>query len=142
MLHFGVHGQDCWRSPSAGDFAIMDLDRGGEVLEVNLAALEKEIEDALYRLMELEVEEEMIEMGRLFAGLLASVQSAGLIDFNLDVLVEPQECLPETRMLLESLLDVKRRFQRRRKLLTHRDILKIWLRKNNRFKAEFLPGMF
>ena len=117
-------------------------DRGGEVLETNLAALEKEIEDALFRLMELEVEEEMMEMGQMFARLLATVQSAGLIDFNLNVLVEPQECLPETRMLLESLLDVKRRFQRRRKLLTHRDILKIWLRKNNRFKAEFLPGMF
>ena len=88
------------------------------------------------------LEDSMAEMGQMFARLLATVQSAGLIDFNLNVLVEPQECLPETRMLLESLLDVKRRFQRRRKLLTHRDILKIWLRKNNRFKAEFLPGMF
>ncbi len=111
-------------------------------MEEKLVALEKEIEDTLFRLMELEVEEEIIEMGQLFAKLLASVQSAGLINFALDVLVEPNECLPETRMLLESLLDVKKRFQRRRKLLTHRDILKIWLRKNVRFKSEFLPGMF
>jgi hypothetical protein len=108
----------------------------------NLVALEKEIEDTLFRLMELEVEERIIEMGQIFAQLLASVQRAGLINFTLDVLVEPDKCLPETRMLLESLLDVKRRFQRRRKLLTHRDILKIWLRKNSRFKSEFLPGMF
>lgn len=111
-------------------------------MEEKLVALEKEIEDTLFRLMELEVEEEIIEMGQLFAKLLASVQSAGLINFALDVLVEPRECLPETRVLLESLLDVKKRFQRRRKLLTHRDILKIWLRKNVRFKSEFLPGMF
>ncbi|WP_413362538.1 hypothetical protein [Lysinibacillus sp. 3P01SB] len=111
-------------------------------METNLAALEKEIEDSLFRLMELEVEESIVEMGQLFAKLLASVQSAGLINFALDVLVEPDECLPETRMLLESLLDVKKRFQRRRKLLTHRDILKIWLRKNDRFKSEFLPTMF
>lgn len=111
-------------------------------METNLAALENEIEDSLFRLMELEVEESIVEMGQLFAKLLASVQSAGLINFALDVLVEPDECLPETRMLLESLLDVKKRFQRRRKLLTHRDILKIWLRKNDRFKSEFLPTMF
>ncbi len=111
-------------------------------METNLAALENEIEDSLFRLMELEVEESIVEMGQLFAKLLASVQSAGLINFALDVLVEPDECLPETRMLLESLLDVKKRFQRRRKLLTHRDILKIWLRKNDRFKSEFLPIMF
>lgn len=111
-------------------------------METNLAALEKEIEDSLFRLMELEVEERIVEMGQLFAKLLASAQSAGLINFALDVLVEPVECLPETRMLLESLLDVKKRFQRRRKLLTHRDILKIWLRKNDRFKSEFLPTMF
>lgn len=122
-------------------FAIIGDYRRGR-METNLAALEKEIEDSLFRLMELEVEERIVEMGQLFAKLLASAQSAGLINFALDVLVEPVECLPETRMLLESLLDVKKRFQRRRKLLTHRDILKIWLRKNDRFKSEFLPTMF
>lgn len=111
-------------------------------MKENLVALEKEIEDTLFRLMELEVEERIVEMGQLFAKLLASIENAGLINFTLDVLVEPDECLPETQMLLESLLDVKRRFHRRRKLLTHRDILKIWLRKNNTFKSEFLPGMF
>ena len=104
--------------------------------------LEKEIEDVLFRMMELEVEENMIEMTKQFAVLLAKVQAANYIDKKLDVLVEPDEMLPETKALLESLIEVKYRFNRRRKLLTHRDILKIWLRKNVRFKSEFLPTMF
>lgn len=105
-------------------------------------ALEKEVTATLFRLMELEVEEELAEMSHQFAKLLAAVQARGLINFKLDVLVEPESCLPETKLLLESLLDVKHRYARRRKLLTHRDILKIWLRKNSRFKSEFLPRMF
>ena len=105
-------------------------------------AIEKEIEHTLLQLMELELEEQSADMSQLFAKLLASVQQAGFISYTLDVLVEPEHCLPETKALLESLLDVKRRYARRRKLLTHRDILKIWLRKNSRFKSEYLPQMF
>ncbi|MER2105848.1 MAG: hypothetical protein ABS949_02825 [Solibacillus sp.] len=108
----------------------------------SLIALEKEIEHILFQLMELELDEQSAEMSQLFAKLLAAVQAEGLISYTLDVLVEPADCLPETQALLESLLDVKRRYARRRKLLTHRDILKIWLRKNSRFKTEYLPQMF
>ena len=107
-----------------------------------MQALEKKIEDVLYRLIELEVEEEMMEMSQLFAKLLVSVQKAGLIDVNLNVLVDPARCLPQTAILLESLLEAKQRFLKRGKLLTHRDILKIWLRKNKLFKTNYLPGMF
>lgn len=108
----------------------------------SLLSLEKEIEQSLFELMELELDEQSAQMSQLFAKLLASVQSEGLISYTLDVLVEPAEQPPETRVLLESLFDVKRRYARRRKLLTHRDILKIWLRKNSRFKTDYLPRMF
>lgn len=111
-------------------------------MEDSLIALEKEIEHTLFQLMELEVDEQSGQMSQLFAKLLASVQTAGLISYTLDVLVDPHDQLPETKALLESLQDMKRRFTRRRKLLTHRDILKIWLRKNSRFKSEYLPQMF
>ena len=112
--------------------------KGANVLQ----ALEKEIEDALYQLIELEVEEEILKMSQLFAKLLASIQKAGLIDFNMDILVDRAQCLPQTAILLDSLLEAKRRFHKRGKLLTHRDILKIWLRKNKLFKMNYLPGMF
>ena len=105
-------------------------------------ALEKQIEQVLYELIELEVEEEIMEMTKRFAKLLSSVQEAGLIDFNLDVLVNPAQCFPQTASLLESLLEAKKRFSRSGKLLTHRDILKIWLRKNKKFRTNYLPGMF
>ena len=105
-------------------------------------ALEKEIEDVLYKLIELEMEEAIMEMTKLFAKLLASVQKAGLIDFKLNVLVNPSQCYPQTKSFLESLLEAKKRFNRRGKLLTHRDILKIWLRKNKKFRTNYLPGMF
>lgn len=104
--------------------------------------LEKEVEDVLFRLMALEVEEEIVEMSQLFSSLLVTLQEYGLINFMLDVLINPESCYPETKLLLESLQEVKGRYYRRRKLLTHRDILKIWLRKNIRFKSEFLPTMF
>ncbi|MEK4229045.1 hypothetical protein [Solibacillus sp. FSL H8-0538] len=110
--------------------------------EQRLIALEKEVEDVLFRLMELEVIEEIAEMSFVFAGLLASLQEHELISFKLDMLVNPENCYPETKLLLESLHEVKERYYRRRKLLTHRDILKIWLRKNSRYKSEFLPTMF
>ena len=112
--------------------------KGENVLEL----LEKEIEHVLYELIVLEVEEEIVEMTKRFAKLLASVQKAGLINFNLDVLVDPIQYPPQTMSLLESLLEAKKRHRRRGKLLTHRDILKIWLRKNKVFKTNYLPGMF
>ena len=42
-------------------------------------ALEKQIEQVLYKLIELELEEEIMEMTKRFAKLLSSVQEAGLI---------------------------------------------------------------
>ncbi|MEO4053061.1 hypothetical protein AAFN87_06440 [Solibacillus sp. CAU 1738] len=107
-----------------------------------LIALEKQVEDTLFRLMELEVEENIIQMGQLFAELLASLQANMLINYKLEVLVDTASCLPETQLLLESLLDVKQRYSKRMRLLTHRDILKVWLRKNSQFKSDFLTRMF
>lgn len=111
-------------------------------MKQSLLALEQEIEQTLFWLMELEIEEASAEMSQLFAKLLARVQLHNLINYKLEVLVEPADCLPETRALLESLIDVKKRYAKRRKLLTHRDILKIWLRKNNRYKTDYLPKLF
>jgi len=107
-----------------------------------LDTLENEIEHVLYELIALEVEEEIMEMTKRFAQLLASLQKAGLIDFNLDVLVDSAQCAPQTMSLLDSLLEAKRRYSRRGKLLTHRDILKIWLRKNKVFKTNYLLSTF
>ena len=42
--------------------------------------LEKEIEDVLFRMMELEVEENRIEMNRQFAKLLIKVEAASFIN--------------------------------------------------------------
>lgn len=107
-----------------------------------LQALEAEIEHTLYILIELELEEAYSEMGSRFALLLAQVQAAHLIDYKLDVLVNPELFATETRILLESLMEAKARPHKRQRLLTHRMILKIWLRKNQRFMNEFLPQMF
>ena len=104
--------------------------------------LEHEVNDVLQRLITFEVEGDIVEIGPLFAKLLASLQKAQLIDFNLDILVETSQCLPQTKMLLESLLEAKRRSSRSRKLLTHRNILKIWLRKNKKFRVNYLPTTF
>ena len=110
--------------------------------QLQLEVLEKEIEHTLFDLIQLEVDEKIYEMSQVFARLLASVERQRLIDSKLQVLVEPTNMLPETKALLECLIEVKSRYSRRRKLLTHRDYLKIWLRTNARFKTEFLPSMF
>ena len=107
-----------------------------------LQALEAEIEQTLYTLIDLELEENFPEMNTRFAQLLAKVQAAQLIDYKLDVLVDPQGLATETCTLLQSLIEAKARSQKRQRLLTHRMILKIWLRKNQRFMTEFLPQMF
>ncbi len=108
----------------------------------SIEALEADIEQTLYTLIDLELEENFPEMNTRFAQLLAKAQAARLIDFKLDVLVDPQAFATETCMLLQSLIEAKARPHKRQRLLTHRMILKIWLRKNRRFKNEFLPQMF
>jgi len=107
-----------------------------------LEELEVEIEQTLYALIDLELEENYATMNTQFAQLLAKVQTAQLINYKLDVLVEPQAFATETCILLQSLIEAKARPNKRHKLLTHRMILKIWLRKNQRFMREFLPQMF
>jgi len=107
-----------------------------------LQELELEIEQALYTLIDLELAESYAAMNTQFAQLLAKVQAAQLIDYKLDVLVEPQAFATETCILLQSLIEAKARPNKRHRLLTHRMILKIWLRKNQRFIKEFLPQMF
>ncbi|MGY3189838.1 hypothetical protein [Lysinibacillus sp. TE18511] len=107
-----------------------------------LQALEAEIEQTLYTLIDLELEENFPEMNTHFAQLLAKVQAAQLIDYKLDVLVDPQAFPTETCILLQSLIEAKARPHKRQRLLTYRMILKIWLRKNQRFMNEFLPQMF
>ncbi|MGD2197577.1 hypothetical protein [Lysinibacillus fusiformis] len=107
-----------------------------------LQELELEIEHALYTLIDLELAENYAAMNTQFAQLLAKIQAAQLIDYKLDVLVEPQAFATETCILLQSLIEAKARPNKRHRLLTHRMILKIWLRKNQRFIREFLPQMF
>jgi len=107
-----------------------------------LEALEAEIEQTLNTLINLELEENFPEMNTRFAQLLAKVQAVQLIDYKLDVLVDPQAFATETCILLQSLIEAKSRPHKRQRLLTHRMILKIWLRKNQRFMNEFLPQMF
>ena len=108
----------------------------------DLQILETEIEQTLFTLIDLELEENFQEMNSLFSKLLAKVQAAQLIDYKLDVLVDPQIFATETSILLQSLIEAKARPHKRQRLLTHRMILKIWLRKNQRFMKEFLPQMF
>lgn len=108
----------------------------------DLQILETEIEQTLYTLIDLELEENFQEMNSLFSKLLAKVQAAQLIDYKLDVLVDPQIFTTETSILLQSLIEAKARPHKRQRLLTHRMVLKIWLRKNQRFMKEFLPQMF
>ncbi|WP_342471863.1 hypothetical protein MHH70_14995 [Metasolibacillus sp. FSL H7-0170] len=107
-----------------------------------LQALELEIIQTLDMLIHLAIEEKHAEMNIAFAKLLAKVQEASLIDYQLNILVEPQAYATETCLLLQSLQEAKSKPHKRRKLLTHRMILKIWLRKNQLFRKEFLPQMF
>jgi hypothetical protein len=130
------------REMSPCSFLFLAMVKGLSNVNFEQLEIEIEIEHTLFDLMQLEVDEKVYEMSQVFARLLASVEKSGIIDSKLNVLVEPEEMLPETKSLLLSLQEVKRRYTRRRKLLTHRDYLKIWLRMNTRFKHEFLPGMF
>lgn len=107
-----------------------------------LEALEAEIEHTLHILIDLNFEEAYSEMSTHFAKLLSSLQAANLIDYKLDVLVEPALFASETQILLNSLIEAKSKPNKRHKLLTHRMILKIWLRKNQRYTNEYLPQMF
>ncbi|MEC1179721.1 hypothetical protein P9B03_14570 [Metasolibacillus meyeri] len=107
-----------------------------------LQVLELEIKQTLDILIHLALEEKHAEMNSSFAKLLAKVQARDLIDYQLNVLVEPQTCSTETCLLLQSLQEAKSKPRKRHKLLTHRMILKIWLRKNPLFRKEFLPQMF
>ena len=107
-----------------------------------LEFVEKEVEQALFTCIELKIEENYIAMGQVFAKVLAQLQKHHFISPTLQVIVEPRNCLPETRILLESLQETQRRHSSRRGLLTHRQILNVWLRKNRHYQREILPGFF
>ncbi|MGN7476447.1 transketolase [Solibacillus silvestris] len=104
--------------------------------------VEKEVENTLYHCIDLKIEEDYIAMGQLFAKVLALLQQYRLISPTLQVIIQPEQCLTETRILLESLQEAQRRHVSRRKLLTHRQILNVWLRKNQHYQREILPGFF
>ncbi|MGE7024275.1 transketolase [Solibacillus cecembensis] len=112
------------------------------MLKSSLELLEKEIEDAIIRMSKLQQEDDYAEMSRQFAELLASLQRHQLIDTSLQLLVEPAQCLHETKMLLESLQEAQQRQHRKKRLLTHRQILQLWLRKNIHYQREYLPKLF
>ena len=107
-----------------------------------LEALEKEIEHTLFQLMDLEAEENIIEMGEVFRKLLMKLEHHGLINRAVEVIVDLQQMQPETKLLLESLTEARAKKRRKLKLITHRDIIKIWLRKNKTFRQEYLPMFF
>ncbi|ATP39666.1 transketolase [Solibacillus sp. R5-41] len=108
----------------------------------SLKLLEKEIEDAIICISVLQQEDHYAEMSKQFAKLLASLQQHQLITASLKLLVEPAQCLHETKILLESLQEAQQRQYRKKRLLTHRQILQLWLRKNINYQREFLPKLF
>ncbi|GLC89175.1 hypothetical protein [Lysinibacillus piscis] len=111
-------------------------------MQAHNEALEVELAAAIQQLIHLELEENYAEMNQYFARLLAKLQAAQLIDYKLDVLVEPQAFTTEICLLLESLQEAKKKPHKRHGLLTHRHILKIWLRKHPQLMKEFLPQLF
>ena len=104
--------------------------------------VEKEVEQALFTCIDLKIEEDYITMGQVFSKVLALLQKHELINATLTTIVEPENCLAETRILLESLQEARKRHSSRGKLLTHRQILNVWLRKNAIYQREILPGFF
>lgn len=108
----------------------------------SMELVEKEVENILYQCIEFNIEENYIAMGQQFAKVLTLLQEYRLISPALQVITDPEQCLTETRILLESLQEAQRRHASRRKLLTHRHILNVWLRKNQYFQREVLPGFF
>lgn len=60
-----------------------------KVTTEQLEALEAEIEHTLHILLELHLEDAYSEMSKHLAKLLSSLQVANLIDYKLDVLVDP-----------------------------------------------------
>lgn len=112
-------------------------------MEVQLMEfVEKEVENTLYQCIDLKIEEDYIAMGQVFAKMLALLQQHQFISTTLQIMAKPESCLPETRLLLESLQEAQKRHVSRRKLLTHRQILNIWLRKNQHYQREILPSFF
>ena len=107
-----------------------------------LEFVEKEVEQTLFTCIDFNIEEDYIGMGQAFAKILALLQKQNLISATLKLSADPIDCLPETHILLESLQEAQRRHSSRRKLLTHRQILNVWLRKNAHFQREVLPGFF
>lgn len=107
-----------------------------------LELVEKEVEQTFFTCIDFNMEEDYIAMVQAFAEILTLLKKQNLISASLKVSANPVDCLPETRILLESLQEAQHRHSSRRKLLTHRQILNVWLRKNAHFQREILPGFF
>lgn len=110
--------------------------------KATLEILEQEIQSAFVHIIDLQQEDNYAEMSKQFAKLLASLQQLQLINSSLQLLVEPAQCLQETKILLESLEEAQQRQHRKKRLLTHRQILQLWLRQNLHYKREYLPKLF
>lgn len=104
--------------------------------------LEYDIEQCLWTCIELYEQERYADMSQHFATLLASVQRIGYINYAFDVLVPLEQCLPQAQLLLKSLQQAKGRKAHKQKLLTHRQILRVWLRQHKVFSYDYLPTMF
>lgn len=108
----------------------------------NAQQLEHHIEQCLWTCIELYEQERYADMSQHFAALLAAVQRAGYINYSFDVLVPIEQCLPHAQLLLQSLQQAKARKTRKQKLLTHRQILRVWLRQHKAFSHHYLPATF
>lgn len=104
--------------------------------------LERDIEQCLLTCIELYEDELYAQMSTTFSTLLAQLQRAQYIDYTFAVLVNTDACLPQARLLLKSLQHAQARKTHKRKLLTHRQILRVWLRQHKAFSYEFLPNTF
>lgn len=87
--------------------------------------LERDIEQCLWTCIELYEEERYVQMATTFSVLLAQLQREQYIDYAFAVLVEPDACLPQARLLLQSLQHAQARKTHKRKLLTHLSLIHI-----------------
>ncbi|OCS82348.1 hypothetical protein [Caryophanon tenue] len=111
-------------------------------MTITIEQLERDIEDVFYRCLELDADDAQYKMSQSFASLLPKLQQIGYIDRSLTILVQPETCAPQARLLLQSLQKAHARKTRKRQLLTHRQIIRVWLRQHQSYTHEYLPTTF
>ena len=72
-------------------------------MTITIEQLERDIEDVFYRCLELDADDAQYKMSQSFASLLPKLQQIGYIDRSLTILVQPETCAPQARLLLQSL---------------------------------------